>query len=304
MTKILRLKTRRRGKLPGGPLKRPAFGGTRNLIKPFTAGGQIAYLLKDAKQHHNTLIPEIDTPAHVTGLVKTLRASGQAKLAKQLSWQSKSYGDELHLKAASIAFVKRMNREIASEFADQQIKRFHLGGDEFTDKLTKNTAYINYLNATSENVEKLGFTPEAWNDGFLTNSLKDINHDIQVTYWNWTADQSGELGKERKKAWASMPRLIHNGFKVFNYNDYYLYFNVSKANLKPKSVAYMSKDMKQYWTPMLWHTDHQTKLKTRHGIVGSSASIWSDAAGRISDQQIYQASTTFIEDFLKLARKA
>lgn len=292
------------GQTTRGATKTAGVWQNKKSHQAFYSRGQIAYLLKDAKQHHITLIPEIDTPAHVTGLVKTLRASGQAKLAKQLSWQSKSYGDELHLNAASIAFVKRMDREIASEFANQRIKRFHLGGDEFTDKLTKNTAYINYLNATSENVEKLGFTPEAWNDGFLTNSLKAINHDIQVTYWNWTADQSGELGKERKKAWASMPRLIHNGFKVFNYNDYYLYFNVSKANLKPKSVAYMSKDMKQYWTPMLWHTDHQTKLKTRHGIVGSSASIWSDAAGRISDQQIYQASTTFIEDFLKLARKA
>lgn len=283
--------------------KKNGIWRNKKTHQAFYSKGQIQYLLNDAKKHRVTLIPEVDTPAHVTGLVNTMKANGKSKLASQLSWQSKSYGGELHLNQASIAFVEKMDNEIGKQFANQPNARFHLGGDEFTDKLSKNTAYINYLNATSKNVENQGFTPEAWNDGFLNSELSQLNHHIQVTYWNWTADQSGQLGAQRKKAWASMPRLIRNHFKVFNYNDYYLYFNISKDNLKAHNVSYMIKDMKQYWKPTLWHTDHVTKLKSLHGIVGSSASFWADSAGGISDNQIYSAGQKFVKEFFVLARK-
>ncbi|GEP23215.1 family 20 glycosylhydrolase [Lentilactobacillus diolivorans] len=269
----------------------------------FYSNQQIQQLLRLAKQRGVTLIPEIDTPAHVTGLVNTLKASGKAALAKKLSWHSNSYGDELHLNQASINFVKRIDHEVADDFAGQRNARFHLGGDEFTDKMTKNTAYIKYLNATSMNVEQLGFIPEAWNDGFLNTSLKAINHHIQVTYWNWTADQFGTLGKQRRKTWASMPRLIANHFKVLNYNDYYLYFNITKKGISKRDVAYMSNDMKRYWKPTLWDNDSATKLKSLHGIVGSSVSFWADSAGSITDKQIYRAGNKFIETFLRLAQK-
>lgn len=269
----------------------------------FYSKAQIRYLVNIAKKRGVTLIPEVDTPAHVNGLVDTMKANGKSKLARQLSWYSKSYGDELHLNQASIDFVENVDNEVGTEFDNQNNARFHLGGDEFTDKLTKNPAYVKYLNATSTNVEKLGFIPEAWNDGFLNSELGDLNKHIQVTYWNWTADQSGSLGARRKKAWASMPKLISHHFKVFNYNDYYLYFNITKANLAPKNVAYMTKDMKQYWKPTLWHSDHATKLKSLNGIVGSSASIWGDSVATISDKKVYQAGYQFIKEFLVLARK-
>lgn len=103
-----------------------------------------------------TLIPEIDTPAHVTGLVNTLKANGHKQLADQISWHSNSYGDELHLNNTSIHFVEKLDDEVAADFAGQQNLRFHLGGDEFTDKTTKNTAYIKYLNAISQNIQQQG----------------------------------------------------------------------------------------------------------------------------------------------------
>lgn len=147
----------------------------------------------------------------------------------------------------------------------------------------------------------MGFTPEAWNDGFLNSSLSKLNKNIQVTYWNWTADQTGKLAAQRQKYWASMPKLINRGFKVFNYNDYYLYFNLSKTNMSKKNVTYMIKDMKQYWKPTLWYNDVDTKLKSKRGIVGSSVSLWADSAGSVNDQQVYAASEQFIKTFLALA---
>lgn len=270
----------------------------------FYSRQQIHFLVNNAKKYNVTLIPEIDTPAHVTGLVNTLKAAGQSKLVKALSWHSDSYGDELHLSKASIKFVEKVDTEVAADFAGQKDARFHLGGDEFTDKLTKNSAYINYLNATSATIQKLGFIPEAWNDGFLNSSLTALNHHIQVTYWNWTADQYGKLGAARRKAWSSMPNLIRHHFKVFNYNDYYLYFNISKKNLSKSNVSYMSSDMKRYWKPTLWHNDDATHLKSLKGIVGSSVSFWADSAGNVSDQQIYQAGKSFIKNFLVLTRKS
>lgn len=291
------------GQTTHNAVKKDGVWHNKHTNQFFYSKAEIKYLIRDAKKYNVTLIPEIDTPAHVTGLVNTLKANGHKPIADQISWHSSSYGDELHLNNTSIHFVEKLDNEVAADFAGQQNLRFHLGGDEFTDKVAKNPAYIKYLNATSQNIQQQGFIPEAWNDGFLSQSLNDLNHHIQVTYWNWTADQHGELGKKRKKYWASMPNLVEHGFKVFNYNDYYLYFNVSKANMTKQSVAYMTKDMKQYWTPALWHEDHATKVKSLKGIVGSSASIWADDAGSISDNRIYHASDKFITSFLALAQK-
>lgn len=66
-------------------------------------------------------------------------------------------------------------------------------------------------------------------------------------------------------------------------------------------MNYMISDMKQYWKPTLWHNDNDTTLKSKRGIVGSSVSLWADAAGSITDQQVYQANNKFIKTFLKLA---
>lgn len=269
----------------------------------FYSKAQIADLVSYAKQQHVTLIPEIDTPAHIDGLVATMKAAGKQNTVKKLICRSSYYGDEFRLSSDSIKFVSSIDTEVAQSFSGQKNARFHLGGDEFTNSTKKNPAYVKYLNALAAHVKGLGFIPEAWNDGFLKSNLKGINHDIQVTYWNWTADETGSAGAKRRKTWASMPRLIHDGFKVLNYNDYYLYFNVSPQNITTKNVKYMNSDMKQNWDPTIWDNDNDSSLNSLHNIVGSSVSIWSDQDKKITDQEIYNSSKTFIKSFLKLAKQ-
>ena len=139
----------------------------------------------------------------------------------------------------------------------------------------------------------------------MSRALNQYDKHIQITYWNWTADEKGAPGKERQKALAKMPELIHHGFKVFNYNDYYLYFNLSQKNIKSRNVAYMTNDMKQNWDPTIWDNDNDSSLNSLHNIVGSSVSIWADkdAHSKINDKQILTASQKFLSQFLQLARQ-
>ncbi|MYV17000.1 family 20 glycosylhydrolase [Furfurilactobacillus milii] len=271
----------------------------------FYSKAQVADLVTFAKQKHVTLIPEVDTPAHINGMVKTMRANHQTQQVDQLTYNNKSYGREFHLNKASTTFVKRLDTEVAQSFSGQQNMRFHLGGDEFTDQTGVNKPYIAYLNALAKNVRSLGFIPEAWNDGYISQALNQYDKHIQITYWNWTADEKGAPGKERQKAWATMPELIHHGFKVLNYNDYYLYFNLSKKNVKSSNVTYMTSDMKQNWDPTIWDNDNDSSLNTLHNIVGSSVSIWADKDphSKINDKQVLQASQKFLSQFLQLARQ-
>ncbi|GEK28639.1 family 20 glycosylhydrolase [Furfurilactobacillus siliginis] len=271
--------------------------------QPFYSKAQIADLLAYAKQQHITLIPEVDTPAHIDGLAATMKASGQQALVKKLITKQTDYGPEFKLNKASIAFISQLDTEVAQSFTGQENARFHLGGDEFTDQTTANKPYVRYLNALAANIKQAGFIPEAWNDGFLTTSLKSFDPAIQVTYWNWTADEKGSAGKARKKSWATMPALIHHGFKVLNYNDYYLYVNLTSSDLKPKNIRYMSSDMRQNWDPTIWDNDAESSLNTLHGIVGSSASIWADKGLKVSDQTIYTRTKPFVKNFLTLARQ-
>ncbi|QFR67474.1 family 20 glycosylhydrolase [Furfurilactobacillus rossiae] len=271
----------------------------------FYSKSQIADLVTFAKQKHITLIPEVDTPAHIDGMIKTMRANHQTQQINQLTYKNKSYGREFHLSNASITFVKQLDNEVAQSFSGQADMHFHLGGDEFTDQTKSNKPYITYLNALAKNIQAQGFIPEAWNDGYMSRALNQYDKHIQITYWNWTADEKGAPGKERQKAWATMPELIHHGFKVFNYNDYYLYFNLSQKNIKSRNVAYMTNDMKQNWDPTIWDNDNDSSLNSLHNIVGSSVSIWADkdAHSKINDKQILTASQKFLSQFLQLARQ-
>ncbi|HAT54979.1 MAG TPA: glycosyl hydrolase family 20 [Lactobacillus sp.] len=271
----------------------------------FYSKDQIASLVTFAKQKHVTLIPEIDTPAHINGLVKTMRAAHQTQLITQLTYNNKGYGREFRLTTASIKFVEQLDNEVAQSFTGQQQMRFHLGGDEFTDRTTVNKPYITYLNALAKNIQSQGFIAEAWNDGFMSRALNQYNKHIQVTYWNWTADEKGAPGKQRQKTWATMPELIRHGYRVLNYNDYYLYFNLSKKNIKQNNVSYMTSDMRKNWDPTIWDNDNDSSLNSLHNIVGSSISIWADKGthGTLNDEQIFKASKTFIKQFLTLARQ-
>ncbi|MGV0168190.1 family 20 glycosylhydrolase [Furfurilactobacillus sp. WILCCON 0119] len=269
----------------------------------FYSKDQIATLVTYAKQQHVTLIPEIDTPAHVGGLVATLKASGQQTLAKQLTETSSDYGSEMRLTTASSTFVSQIDNEVATSFTNQANPYFHLGGDEFTSSTKANPKYVTYVNAVAKTVEQAGFMPEAWNDGFLNHDLNQFDHNIQVTYWNWTGDAHGATKQKLQRARASMPTLIHQGFKVQNDNDYYLYFNISPKNMTAKNVAYMSSDMKENWDPTIWDNDEDSSLNSLHNITGSGVGFWADDAGKISDQQIVTRSTTFLHDFFALARQ-
>ncbi len=284
--------------------KKGSVWENKKTKQTFYSNYQIKELVDFAEKQKITLIPEVDTPAHIGGIVATMEENGKKSEIKNLVRTDHKLGLVFHLTATSANFVNKLNNEIAQNFAGQNNARFHLGGDEFSTSYKENSAYINYLNKTSNYIENLGFIPEAWNDGFTKAGLSKFNKDIQITYWNWIDDKNGTaLGKKYEQSRATMPYLINHGFKVFNYNDYYLYFIVNKFSMQKDNIDYMSSDMKKNWNPKIWHDDNPSSLKSTKGIIGSSASIWGQPGENISQKSIYDSPITFFKTFMKICNK-
>lgn len=269
----------------------------------FYSLNQMNNLVNYAKKRNVTVVPEIDTPAHVGGLIKDMQAANMNATVTHISYENSYYGREIKLNSNGANFVIQLDQMVGKPFIRQSNARFHLGGDEFSNSNKTNPAYVYYLNATSKAISKMNMIPEVWNDGILNSELNQINKNIHITYWNWTGDETGKAVKQRHKSRASLPKLLKSGYKVLNYNDYYLYFILNKTNLKSKNIKYMSNDMKLNWNPKMWDNDNTSHLKNVTNIEGSSVSIWGDPSHTFSQKQILNSSTKFINEFFKICNE-
>ncbi|KRM12290.1 family 20 glycosylhydrolase [Paucilactobacillus suebicus] len=269
----------------------------------FYSLNQMNNLVNYAKKKNVTIIPEVDTPAHVGGLIKDMQAENMNKTVTNISYNNSYYGREIKLNSTGANFVIHLDQMVAKPFINQNNARFHLGGDEFSNSNKPNSAYVYYLNTTSKAISKMNMIPEAWNDGFLNSEVNQINKNIHITYWNWTGDETGKAANQRRKSRASLPTLLKSGYKVLNYNDYYLYFILNKTNLKTKNIKYMSSDMKSNWNPKMWNNDNTSHIKNITNIEGSSVSIWGDPSHTFPQKQVLNSSTKFINTFFKICNE-
>ncbi|MCR5273231.1 MAG: family 20 glycosylhydrolase [Lachnospiraceae bacterium] len=262
--------------------------------KSFLTKKQIKTILSYAKKKKVAIIPEIDMPGHVGGFEK-LYKNKYGKLNKKIF--NKEYEGELLISnKKAMSFAKAIYKEYMTLF--KGCKYFHIGCDEFWSGSSKKNA--KYINEISKYVKKKGFEVMVWNDLLTKSNIKNIDHDIIVTYWSYDGDtESKSESKARKKVRASFPALQKEGFRVLNYNSYYLYYTPSLSNTNDEDAEYAVEDAKENWNLLKWNSDSSSKSKTYKNIYGACVSIWGEDSKGVSGKQIYNQ----IDDLYKVAAK-
>ena len=263
--------------------------------KSFLSKKQVEQILKFAKSKHVEIVPEIDMPGHMGGFEKLyVKAYGKTKAKKIFSDE---YGWELRIKdKEAIKFAKKIYGEYAKLFKD--CKYFHMGCDEFWSG--SSSANKKYINTISRYLEQKGFEVWAWNDLFLKKNMKSINHNIRVCYWSFDGD-SEDLAeqKERRKTRASFPDLQKEGFRLLNYNSYYLYFCPTKENVNQSDIDYMKNDAKKNWSLKTWDGNRNKQCKNLKNISGACVSVWGEDSKGVKNKQIYNGLKPLYEVVLK-----
>ena len=258
--------------------------------KQFLSFSQVADIVSYAKQKGIELVPEVDSPNHMDAIFTLLEAHRGSDFVNTI--KSTVVADELEITSdAAVAWLKTLLTEVSGMFGDSS-QHFHIGGDEFGYSVTNNHEFISYVNELSSFLAEKGLTTRIWNDGLLKDQLSGLDKSIQITYWSFDGNPNdAATASERRDIRAGMDDLLDNGFKVLNYNWYYLYFVPHDGVTDTKSAVHMASDIQEKWDLGVWDGfNTSNKVSDTSNIIGSSIAIWGEHANTITDQQIHDWS--------------
>lgn len=178
------------------------------------------------------IVPCINVPGHMGAILEEFpdfRYSG-----------SKSSIDLENEEA--VAFALAVTEKYAAYFADQGVKYYNLGADEYANDMStmgfqglytsgKYGEFAEFLNDAAQIVINHGMTPRAFNDGicYNNNTSYNINKAIQVCYWS-----SGWGGYNV----ASASTLNSEGYDLINaHGDYYWVLGSSNWQCSAEKAA-------------------------------------------------------------------
>lgn len=272
----------------------------RKTGKPFLSDKQLREIVGYAREKGVELVPELGSPSHmgaVFGLLADARGADKVRALK-----SKTAGDELDItNPSAVRFAESLLEEAAAKFPHS--KRMHIGADEFGYSAESNHEFVAYANRLAAFLAKKGLKTQMWNDGVIKQNLKKLNRSIEITYWSYDGDpQDKAAGQKRRKLRASLPDLLREGFAVWNYNSYYLYF-VPKADLASSGdSSYAVRDVEQNWNLSIWDGKNgKNAAKEHEKIKGAALAVWGEHSGALSDKTVFKHTNPLLKAVLHKA---
>lgn len=261
-----------------------AAGEARNprTGKRFLTSAQLAEIKAYAAAKNIELIPEVDSPAHMRGIFKLLSAEQLAQLG--------AHDGQLDMRlGASLEFMQQLLQEVILQFQGNS-RHLHLGGDEFAYEEADSQPFVTYMNRLAAFVAEHGLIAQLWNDGLTKKNLGQLSPQIEITYWSYDGDkQDPQEAKYLRKIRATLPELLAQGFKVWNYNSYYLYLNPNGQGNIAQDAAFAAKDLRNNWHLGLWDGQNRGNQVTNSPqLLGAALAIWGEDAGKVSGEKIYQ----------------
>lgn len=253
--------------------------------KYFLTKKEIKELLSYAKKKKVDLIPEINFPGHIGGFLRLSAIHYGNAFPSSISEDFDGNSGELKLSdKKALLFSKEIYREYAKLFSD--CTYFHIGCDEVFHSSSE--SLLSFIEQTVSFLRKKGFKVRLWNDGLGKMQLAKLDKNLEITYWSFDGDvEDAKEKKKRRKERASLPALQKAGFKVLNYNSYYLYYVPSKENSVKEDLDYMISDLKKNWVPQKWDGTSST-LSSNKNLLGACISVWNEESEGVSGKLIFK----------------
>ena len=263
--------------------------------KPFLSYQQLDDIKAYAKLKGVELIPELDSPNHMTAIFTLLKKEKGKNYLQSL--KSPQNDEEINItNPDSIAFMQSLLAEVIHAFSDST-KHFHIGGDEFGYDENSNHEFITYANKLADFLREKGLKTRIWNDGLIKNTVDQLNSDIEITYWSYDGDTEDEgEANRRRHLRVSLPELVEKGFTVLNYNSYYLYINPKTSSTLSHDASFAQKDVLNHWDLSVWDGQNtENKVQDTHKIAGAALSIWGEDVKALKSEAIQKNTKGLLE---------
>lgn len=157
--------------------------GSGKYLTQTEMSGIISY----AKEKGIEIVPCINVPGHMGAILEAFPGFRYSSSKSSINLEN----DE------AVAFALALTEKYAAYFADQGVKFYNLGADEYANDMStmgfqglytsgEYQRFVDFLNNAAQIVINHGMTPRAFNDGIYYNNDTnyDINKNIQVCYWS------------------------------------------------------------------------------------------------------------------------
>ncbi|MDI3196016.1 family 20 glycosylhydrolase [Pseudarthrobacter sp. AL07] len=217
-----------------------------------------------AAQHHVSLVPEIDAPAHARSFIRWKPEVGL----------NGGDSDMLDLtNPATTALIKAVFDEFTPWFRGTSV---HFGADEYEKDHAE--TYRTFFNDISSHVRSLGKYPMAW--GSLTTmssgagpvTADGYSRDVVICSWN--------------NDWYGPQEAVNDGYRVINTNDNLLY-------IVPFADYYHGNHLDgralfDSWEPHVFGP--KDALEHRHPqLLGAASAVWNDLVQKDYDEHTIHA---------------
>ncbi len=274
-----------------------ADGSYTNPItkKRFLSYEEVQEITNYAHSKGIEIIPELDSPGHMWG-IRDLIYFNELDDSIFAGDMDSDYANELDMSNPdSLKFMEKLWSESLQAFPE--VSRVHLGGDEFSHDDEVLHDFSGYVNALISYLENDGINQVLlWNDAMQEININEFNKNIIVTYWTYS-NWDGGPAEEGK---LTLPQFLDNGFSVYNYNGYYLYFVPSEDSMTEEAIAYREQDMVTNWNLGMWDNNTGKNTEITSSILGSAMSIWGEDSAAFSDSEIFNASSKQLKNMIRM----
>lgn len=243
---------------------------------------EIKDIVEFAARYNIVVVPEIEMPGHMGGVIKVHR---DWELADK---NGNKNGTRLDITKDEVyTFVESIIDEYAPYFPG---KYFHIGADEYIplneyvnypalqeyakqkygDKAKAVDVYYGFVNHVNEIVKRNGKITRMWNDGLGPNGTVDVSNDIVVDVWN---TGSGSY---------TAKQLIKKGYTVGNSNTSKLYYVLG--------VDWASADaavIYETFEPYIFVNNEMLEDEPKN--LGAKFQLWCDNADAETEEELYSS---------------
>lgn len=261
------------------------------VSEKFLTKKEVTELIRYAAYLHIEIIPDIDTPGHMTHVLKDFPQWQLTKEHSLLQLQKVPSALDITNEHA-VTFALSLYQEFIDLFVASRY--FHIGADEFVDfnqfeqyPTLRNDGirkFEAYVNTVATFVSRHGFIPRVWNDAFLRSGKNTtLTKDIEITYWTkWQEEM------------APVQRFLDEGYSVVNVNDNYLYYVLGE------NAGYIyptAEKIKKEWQPALFASKQRISIDQFDQVKGISLAVWCDLPEAKDEKAIIEELKELMEGF-------
>lgn len=256
---------------------------------------ELSLLIAYCNDRDILVIPDIDLPSHSRGWLELIKVKNHGLYTDIVTDYSEETLD-YHNNAVALHTANQLLNEVLDLFYQPKFagkQRIVLGGDEVPGSEVHQTDFIRFINQLADTAKASSYEPQMWNDSITAEGIQNLDQSFSILYWKQSTLSNGVQG-------LVVTDFEDEGFPVYNYNAYSLYFLPSTRFTQEDITEQMDYMQWAYAYNKFFYISDYYKRVEASNVRGSSLVFWGEHADGLSQEELLEQEKPLIQHFLGL----